>query len=54
MFFGCSSLREIKLNFNTSKVTNMEYMFYSFIELAEIDLSRFNLENIINAEYMVL
>ena len=52
MFFGCSSFREVKLNFNTSKVTNMEYMLYSCGELAELDLSGFNLENLINAEYM--
>ena len=28
MFYGCSSLKDINLsNFNTNKVTNMDYMF---------------------------
>ena len=52
MFFGCSSFREVKLNLNTSKVSNMEFMFYSSGELIELDLSGFNLGNLINAEYM--
>ena len=39
-------------NFDTSKVTNMQYLFYSCKRLNEIDLSSFELENLINAEYM--
>ena len=39
-------------NFDTSKVTNMQYLFYSCKGLNEIDLSSFKLENLINAEYM--
>ena len=28
MFYGCSSLKELNLNFNTNNVTDMSCMFY--------------------------
>ena len=49
MFYGCSSLKEIKLsNFNTDNVTNMSYMFYGCFSLKEINLSNCNTNNVTN------
>ena len=46
MLNGCGSLKTINLsNFDTSKVTNMAYMFYGCDSLIILDLSYFNLIN---------
>ena len=54
LFRQCSNLKKINFgsNFDTSKVTNMQYLFYFCGSLNELDLSSFKLENLINAEYM--
>ena len=42
MFLNCSSLNNLKIEFNTEKVRLMEYMFDSCIELKELDIRTFN------------
>ena len=46
VFFECSKLEEIKLNFNCINVTNMSNMFSGCNSLKEIILSSFNNKNI--------
>ena len=52
MFSDCSKLKQIKgiENFNTTKVTNMKEMFRSCKELEYLDLSNFNISNVIDKE----
>ena len=52
MFNESYYLLVVHLNFNTSKVTNMDWMFYYNDELTSLDLSNFDLENLESAEYM--
>ena len=43
MFYGCSSLKELKLNnFNTNNVTDMSYMFSGCSSFKELNLNNFN------------
>ncbi len=54
LFYGCSALKSINFgtNFDTSKV-NSFYRFFSNCEsLASIDISSFDVRNIINMEWM--
>ena len=52
MFNYCSRLTELDLtNFDTSKVTDMNYMFFK-VRAQEIDLSSFNTSNVKNMSYM--
>ena len=47
MFYGCRNLISLDLsNFNTSSVTNMEYMFYNCKNLISLDLSNFNTSSV--------
>ena len=39
-------------NFNTSKVTNMSYMFYNCSSLTSLDLSSFNTSNVTTMDHM--
>ena len=53
MFYICSNLTTLDLsNFNTSKVTNMNYMFASCEKLTTLDLSNFNTSRVTNMGYM--
>ena len=52
MFNESYYLLVVHLNFNTSKVTNMDWMFYYNDELTSLDLSNFDLENLVNSEFM--
>ena len=53
MFYNCNSLKSINLsNFNTSSVTNMEYMFNNCNSLKSINLSNFNTSSVTNMRYM--
>ena len=53
MFEKCSALNELNLlSFNTSKVTNMSYMFCNCSSLKEIDLSSFNTNLVNDMSYM--
>ena len=53
MFYNCGSLNDIiKLNIINSKVKYMDYMFYNSVNLTYLDLSKFNLENLVNASHM--
>ena len=46
-------MQELNLSmFNTSKVTNTEYMFCDCWELTKLDLSSFDMSNIKNMRYM--
>ena len=42
MFFNCSSLISLKINFTTPKVTNLYHMFYNCSSLISLDLNNFN------------
>ena len=47
MFYGCSSLKELKLNnFNTNNVINMSFMFYECSSLKGLNLTNFNTDNV--------
>jgi surface protein len=47
MFSNCSSLTSVDLsNFDTSNVTNMEFMFRNCSSLTSIDLSSFDISNV--------
>ena len=46
MSYGCSSLKTIKLNFNTENVKFMNNMFSYCFSLSSIDLSNFNTKNV--------
>jgi len=49
MFYNCSSLEELDLsNFNTSKLTNMQYTFYNCTDLTVLNLSGWNTSNVTN------
>ena len=52
MFSNCIKLKKIKgiNNFNTIKVKNMKEMFQSCSELEYLDLSNFNISNVIDKE----
>ena len=52
MFNQSYYLLDVSLNFNTSKVTNMDWMFYYNDELTSLDLSNFDLENLVNSDFM--
>ena len=54
LFNQCEKLKEIKgINkFNTDKLKNVQYMFYSCNELESLDLSNFNTSNITNMACM--
>ena len=53
MFYNCESLNNaINLNITKSKVKYMEYIFYNLVNLTYLDLSKFNLENLVNASHM--
>lgn len=52
MFKESYYLLEVHLNFNTTKVKDMDWMFYYDDELTSLDLSNFDLENLENAESM--
>ena len=52
MFYGCSSLNSINLSsFNTSKVTNMSFIFLD-CSLNSINLSSFIISNVTNISGM--
>ena len=53
-FSGCSNLTEIKgiKYLNTSKVTNMNYMFYCCYAIDFLDISSFNTENVKDMSFM--
>ncbi len=53
-FYNFQKLEEIvgMTNLNTSKVTNMGYMFYQCYALKALDLSKFNTSNVTNMERM--
>jgi surface protein len=53
MFSGCNKLELIGLNkFDTSKVTDMSYMFNYMDNMINFDLSNFNTENVNQMENM--
>ena len=52
MFFDCTSLININLNFDTLKVSQMDFMFYYCQELTYLDISNFQLENLVNSQSM--
>ena len=55
LFSGCSKLKFENINFGNIKEANLEYMtglFEGCAELTSIDLSIFNLENVIDISYM--
>ena len=53
LFFDCLNITEINFSlFDTSKVTNMGYMFWVCRSLQSLDLSNFNTSNVINMHGM--
>ena len=53
MFQNCSSLTSLDIsNFDTSSVTNMEYMFSGCYSLTSINLRNYNTLSVINMRYM--
>ena len=49
MFYECNSLINLNFsNFNTQKVTNMEWMFYRCNSLTNLNFSNFNTQNVTN------
>ena len=54
MFYNCNSLPDIKFpnNLDTSKVTNMRFMFGSCTKLTALDLSMFNTSSVTNMAHM--
>ena len=53
MFYSCCFLEELNLaNFNTNKVTSMEYIFIKCTSLKELNLTNFNTNNVIFMNYM--
>ncbi len=54
MFYENRLLTEINFpdTFNTSKVTNMSYMFANCINLNKLDISKFDTENVTDMSYM--
>ena len=53
MFSWCNNLTKLDLeNFNTSNVTNMEWVFFVCINLEKLDNINFNTENALHKENM--
>ena len=53
MFYGMRSLTSLNLsNFDTSKVTNMQYMFSVTTKLTTLDLSNFDTSKVTDMKYM--
>jgi surface protein len=54
LFRQCNNLTKVTFgsDFDTSKVTKMDYMFFDCEELIELDLSSFNLERVTNTYLM--
>ena len=54
MFSYCSNLQSLAFGegWDTSKVTNMKYMFKSCINLTSIDVSNFDTSNVTNMQHM--
>ena len=53
MFLSCTSLKSIDVsNFNTAKVTGMNYMFYGCSSLQSLDISNFNTKNVTSMNHM--
>lgn len=53
MFNGCSSLNGLNVGgFDTSKVTDMMYMFYKCTNLTTLDVSNFTVGKDTKIEYM--
>ena len=50
LFSSCSDIQYIKLNFDTSLVTDMSSLFEQSENLLEVDLSLINTENVENME----
>ena len=53
MFSQSIYLKDIKLNINTSKVTDMSWMFYGCNRLETLDLSNFDTINVKSARQMI-
>ena len=50
MFYECSSLKELNLSkFNTKKVDDMQYMFYGYKLLVEINCK----DELINEQFKI-
>ena len=53
MFSNCSNLTSLDLsNFNTSKVTKMNWMFRAMSSLTSLNLSSFDTSNVTDMSYM--
>jgi len=52
MFYNCVSLTKVNLSINTTKVNYMDNMFYNSVNLKYLDLSKFNLENLVKSSHM--
>ena len=53
LFSGCSSLTDLNVSsFNTSNVTEMQFMFSSCTSLTSLDVSKFNTSNVTNMSGM--
>ena len=53
MFRGCKSLTSLDVSkFNTSNVTNMNWMFYECKSLTSLDVSNFNTSNVTDMSKM--
>ena len=53
MFAACDNLTKIDVSsFDTSNVTNMEYMFCSCTNLTSLDLSGFDTSKVTSIDYM--
>ena len=54
LFAGCTNLRSITFgeNWDTSKVTNMAYMFKGCQSLTSLDVSNWNTSNVTDMQYM--
>jgi len=53
MFSGANELKTLTIsNFDTSKVTDMAYMFYQVHGITSLDLGNFNTENVTTMEGM--
>ena len=53
MFEGCTSLTSVNFeNFDTSRVNQMNYLFYNCISLSSLNLSNFNTNGVQRMQYM--
>lgn len=53
MFQGCANLVNVDLsNFDTSEITNMDYMFCACYSLTDVDLSNFDTGNVTSMRHM--